>query len=107
MIKYNMENYKKEKSRVFSGRTEGNKVRERLKLDELDNKPEEVILSFPEDIISLNSSFFLGAFGPSVRKLGKENFKSKYKFECSEFIKRSIEDGIERALKTSNPLESK
>lgn len=99
--------YKKEKSRVFSGRLEGNKVRADLGLDKNDMLKKEMTIVIPDDTLSLNSSFFLGAFGPSIRNLGKEEFEEIYKFECTSFIKKSIEDGKKRAIKTSNALESR
>lgn len=106
-MEINLNKYKNANSKVLSGRKEGKNVRDRLSLDTIDNTLEVVKVIFPEDIISLNSSFFLGLFGPSVRQLGKEKFEEKYKFECPQFIVNSINDGIERALKTSNALEKK
>ena len=107
MRKIDLSNHRKGNSRVFSGRSEGKLVREKLKLDETEKTGEKFTIIFPEDTISLNSSFFLGVFGPSIRTLGKEKFKEVYDFECPDFIQSSIEDGIKRALKSSNPLESK
>lgn len=93
------------KSRVFSGRDRGQIAREKLGLDNEDLREETVQIIFPNDTISLNSSFFLGLFGKSVRSLGEHNFEKKYQFECSEFILKSVKDGIQRALKTSEPLD--
>lgn len=107
MRRVDLGNYRKGNSRVFSGRSEGKIVRKKLKLDEIDQTKEKLIIVFPEDTISLNSSFFLGVFGSSIRSLGKDKFKEVYEFECSGFIHSSIEDGIKRATKSSNPLESK
>lgn len=106
-MEINLNNFKNPNSKVLSGRKEGKSVRDRLSLDTVDNNSEVVKVIFPEDIISLNSSFFLGLFGPSVRYLGKEKFEMKYIFEAPKFIKNSIDDGIVRALKTSNALEKK
>jgi hypothetical protein len=97
--------FKNAKSRVLSGREEGKKVRSKLKLDQLDKSAEKVTILIPSEIISLNSSFFLGLFGPSVRNLGEIGFEQKYIFSCSDVIMRSVKDGITRALKISNPLD--
>lgn len=97
--------YRKPGERVLSGRQNGKTLRNELKIDDLDKKISENIEIFvPEDIYSLNSSYFLGLFGPSVRKLGEEKFKQKYTFICDDIISRNIEDGISRALKDSNVL---
>jgi len=106
MCEIDLGKYKSAKSRVFSGRLEANVVRKKINLDILDKNDDEVVnITIPTDIISLNSSFFLGLFGPSVRFLGEQKFREKYVFECTDIIKRSVNDGIERALKTSNPLD--
>lgn len=97
--------FKNPSSKVLSGRKEGKDLRDKLTLDTVDYNSEVINVNFPDDIISLNSSFFLGLFGPSVRNLGKEEFEKKYIFNCPKFIISSINDGIERALKTSKALE--
>lgn len=106
-MEIDLNNFKNPNSRVLSGRKEGLKVREKLNLDSIDKNEQKVTVIIPDDIISLNSSFFLGLFGPSVRLLNEFSFKNKYEFLCPDFIQSSIEDGIERALKTSNPLDYK
>ncbi len=104
MKKFELSNFKKDSSKVFSGRSEGQTLREKLRLDEFDKSEEKVSLIFPDDTISVNSSYFLGAFGPSIRTLGEIEFRNKFEFRYPEHLKRNIEDGIKRALKSSNPL---
>ena len=92
--------------KIFSGRDKGENARKNFNLDKLDLKEDEIVNVFiPEEIWSINSSFFLGCFGPSVRKLGEDGFREKYVFNCGSIILKNIEDGISRALKTSNPLK--
>jgi len=86
-------------SRVLSGRERGIECREVFKVDSLDRAPASVVVSIPRDIYSMNTSFFLGLFGESVRALGKEGFVSKYEFDCDKIHNDTIVDGIERALK--------
>lgn len=97
--------FRRANSRVYSGRAEGYKVRDNLKLNELDLKSDMIKIKVPKDTLSLNTSFFLGVFGESVRTLGDNQFRNKYEFDCPSIVKRQIDDGITRALKTSNPLE--
>ena len=51
---------------VYVGRANGAAVRALLKLDALDAHDDPVIVSVPEGTYSVNSSFFLGMFGPSI-----------------------------------------
>lgn len=84
--------------KVLSGREKGKKLREKLKIGEKDDDNEKVEIVIPMDVYAFNSSYFLGLFGESVRKLGKEKFLEKYNFTCNEIIKLNILDGIEDAL---------
>ncbi len=93
-------------AKVFSGRERGKYWRKEFDLDTVDHSPDHVIVLVPEDILSVNLSFFLSLFGPSVRELGKNGFKSKYRFQCDPSLEPLIEQGIEQALKKSSVLSS-
>lgn len=103
-IKYNMltidlSKYLNE-NKVFSGKDFGMKVRKELDLDGLDETGIIAIIDIPSDTISLNLSFFLGLFGPSIRKLNKCGFACKYifKYDNDIIIETGLEKGIEIAL---------
>lgn len=90
---------------ILSGREKGEFLRKKINLDELEKDEEQIVIVVPDSIVSFNSSYFLGLFTPSIVKLKtKSAFFEKYKFECDEYIRKDIEDGIEEALKTSNLL---
>lgn len=89
---------------VFSGRPKGVALRRKLQLDAEDNQPFPVTIVVPDEVVSLNSSFFLGLFADSVTALGREKFERKYVFECPVEIREDIEDGIRQALDESNPI---
>ena len=91
-------------AKVFSGRERGKYWRKHFKLDELDHNDSLVEVSIPEDILSINLSFFLSLFGESVRYLGAEEFRQKYHFVCDPSLLPMIDQGIEQALKTSSVL---
>jgi hypothetical protein len=91
-------------SLVISGRPKGELLRDKLQLDQEDERPDAVEVIIPTHIISLNSSFFLGLFAPSVQKLGIEKFDAKYKFQANAEIREDIEEGKREALEESNPL---
>ena len=100
-VKIDLEKLLSKECKVFSGRDEGSAVRSDLNLDLLDGIDEAIHVSIPEYVYSINSSFFLACFGPSVRRLGEEGFRKKYVFECDTVLLKNIDDGISRALKTS------
>jgi hypothetical protein len=89
-------------SRVLSGRDRGNECRKRFEVDRLDKSPETVDVIIPDRIYSLNTSFFLGLFGESVRKLTKAGFLQKYHFEGEPVHLTTVQEGIDRALKESS-----
>jgi hypothetical protein len=91
-------------ARVFAGRARGTFCRQKFKIEALDEVEEQVTIVIPADVISLNISFFLSFLGESVRKLGKDDFKEHYKFECDPILVPLIDQGIDQALKRSNAL---
>jgi hypothetical protein len=102
-MKIDFNNYYNEtKLKVLSGRPNGAAYREKLNLDNEDKSTDIVSVIIPDLFFSVNSSFFLGCFGKSVRFLGENKFRQKYIFECDEVIReKCIEDGISRALNDS------
>ena len=98
-----LNDYRSAGSRVFAGRDRGRKVREAARLDDHDKKRDVIEVRVPEDVFSINSSFFLGMFGPSIRTLGEDGFQKRYKFTGKD-IGRVIRDGIDEALRTGSPL---
>lgn len=92
------------------GRENGRSARRRLiekkvVFDQLENQFDHIIINIPERIISMNRSFFLGAFADRVKALGKEDFTAKYVFNTSEHIKNRIDDLVDSALKDASPSQ--
>jgi hypothetical protein len=100
-----LERFIKRDVRVLSGRSLGEAARKELDLDQKDKDDDLYMVIIPLKIYSLNASYFLGLFGPSVRLL-KEKFEKKYIFDCSDIIKKNVEDGRSRAIKESNALKN-
>ena len=63
---------------------------------ELSNDKINIIV--PNNIITINKSFFLGWLETRVQELGKTAFISKYNFIASEHIKEKILEHIDAAL---------
>jgi hypothetical protein len=85
---------------VYTGRPRGEAIRLQINLDKIDTDPSTAVkIIVPEETFSLNSSFFLGLLGPSVRASGtREKFLEKFDFQCPDHILEFIDSGIERAL---------
>ncbi len=96
--------YRSAGSRVFAGRDRGEYVRRAEKLDLLDSDSNEVIdVKVPLDTFSVNSSFFLGLFGDTIRQLGANEFRRRFNF-VGRPISLIYEAGIREALTTASPL---
>lgn len=90
---------------VYIGRPKGEKAREKWKLNEIDESDESVIVVIPDGTFSINSSFFLGLFAPSIKALGsRELFMKKYQFKMPEEFSGTVESCIMRALHERHPL---
>ena len=94
----NLDNYRTKRCRVFSGRDRGEQVRKAAGLDEADATDSIIEIIIPDDILSVNSSFFLGLFAASVKRFGENKFREKYTFISSELHLADINDGINRAI---------
>ncbi len=95
MITIDLQQHRMPNSHILCGKTFGVQVREKLKLDEIDKTIQQVVIIIPDDIWSLNSSYFTGVFEKSIYHLGEENFRKKYLFQFSNrYIKENIEQGI-------------
>ena len=99
-----LNDYRSRGGKVFAGRERGEKVRHAAQLGLLDEQDVCVTVFVPEDIFSVNSSFFLGMFGESVRRLGEEGFRAHYRFEGKD-ISDTVEDGIREAIASVSPLD--
>lgn len=87
IARINLENYRSEdkvrhiKAKVFTGRDRGQEVREKSMIDELENSNDRVIIEVPDDIYSINPSFFEELFFNVVTKLRKDAFLEKFTIE--------------------------
>jgi hypothetical protein len=82
---------------ILAGRDRGKAVREAEGLDAVDRSRTPVIVQIPEDVFSVNSSFFLGMFEKSINALGEDEFRRVYAFEGPDAV-QTVEDGIRTAL---------
>ncbi|WP_099301890.1 hypothetical protein [Bacillus sp. Marseille-P3800] len=77
-------------------------MRAKYDLDKKDIDVEVYNFIFPENIIAITTSFFVGMFGESALLLQGNKFKSKYKFNGRQSIQVSVDNSLYRILK--NPM---
>lgn len=97
---------KKVVAKVFTGRDRGKIVREQSRLDELEKQYEYINIVIPENIYSINPSFFEELFVNVVKKLGKEGFLAKFKFDYQGYnFEEKLVEAIERILRDNTALD--
>lgn len=85
------------------GREHGESILAKLKasgvnFDELENNYVTIKCIIPDNIVSINKSFFLGMFELVIQRLGKNIFCEKYSFITTDHIKAKIDRHIDAAL---------
>ena len=104
--------------RVMSGRGRGVSVREKAEIERLDERLDKepgatVTVRIPAEVVFVASSFYLGLFGPSIRRFGADRFEERYRFE-GPHSEANLRDGIQEAfhwdnkeaVKSGSPLPS-
>lgn len=108
--KIDLEEYRAKKgsivSKVFTGRDRGKMVREKCNIDNIFMEYECIQIIIPEDIRSINPSFFEELFSTVVRKLGKDKFLEKFKFESrgGYSYDTPLHEAIQRILRDKTAL---
>ena len=97
--------YKSKVNTIYTGRPQGEIVREKIGLDAEDKTGDEVYFLIPDETTSFNPSFYLGLLFQSYKALGIENFSKKYHFtietadpEKKSVIMENLEDGKRNAI---------
>ena len=101
--KINIQKYRQNGSKMFSGRDLGVEARVEFDLESKDRDDNTYTIVIPDDTYSFGGSFFGGMFSDSVIALGEEKFRRKYTFkfrncELSESIREDIDEGIYDAV---------
>ena len=102
----NLEDFRTKGAKVFTGRDRGETVREGSKIDELEKAFETVNIVIPDNIYSINPSFFEELFTNVVDKLGREDFKKKFKFinQGDYDFEKELNEAIDRLLRKKTAL---
>jgi hypothetical protein len=90
---------------VFVGRANGAEARRKLGIDELDAAKNPIPVLIPPGTYAVNSSFFLGLFGPSLSHFESgEAFLRHYPLNGPDHVVGSLRDVINRALMSRGRL---
>lgn len=94
-------------SKVFTGRDRGEIVRRKSRIDELEQTYDTVKIIIPDNIYSINPSFFEEFLVNVVKKLGKQKFLEKFKFESEGDYEYEapLNQAIDRILKTQTAID--
>lgn len=92
--------------RIMSGRGRGVSVREKADIEHWDDQLAEesgatVTVVIPAEVVFVASSFYLGLFGPSIRRFGADGFEERYRFE-GPHSEANLRDGIKEAIYRDN-----
>lgn len=89
---------------VYTGRKRGGEDRKRFNVNTLDQDDDRVEFIVPNSTYSMTSSYFLGLFGDSIRKFGRDKFLHKYLIIAPPHVERKVDDWISRALREKKGL---
>ena len=95
------------KSKVFTGRDRGSLVRQQSNIDKLEEQYDTIQIIIPNDVYSINPSFFEELFVNVIRKLGYDRFLEKFRFisEGTYKYETPLAEAIERVLRANNALQ--
>ncbi len=102
----NLDDFRVKDAKVFTGRDRGEDVRKKSKIDEIENAAEEVNFIIPDNIYSINPSFFEELFINVVKKLGKDEFLRKFHFSnLGDYnYEKPLNEAIDRILRKKTAL---
>lgn len=90
---------------VYAGRPKGKGTRDKYDLDSADKQNISIKIIVPEKTYTINSSFFLGLLGASIRCAGtREGFYDKFKIEAPDRFLVKFDEYVSRALHEKQPI---
>lgn len=85
--------------KAFVGRSNGAAARTNLHVEDKEQGADSIDVIFPENMMSMSSSFILGLFSKSIMNFdSKEDFYQKYHFRNADKFKSKIDDAVMHAL---------
>ena len=81
---------------VLVGMQRGTAARDLFVLDSLDSGTDDVVIVAPDNLEAISPSFVQGFLAASLKHLGEDGLRAKYKFELNELLLGDIAGGIKR-----------
>jgi len=83
---------------ILAGMERGVAARELFTLDSLDSGSDEVVITAPDNLEAISPSFVQGFLAGSLKHLGEDGLKTKYKFDLDKHLCEDFSGGIKRLL---------
>jgi hypothetical protein len=102
-----LENHRTPGAKIFTGRDRGEEVRISSKIDELADKYDYVKIIIPDNLFSINPSFFEELFVNVVTKYKEKGFNEKFRFENvgTYPYEKPLKEAINRILRENTALD--
>ncbi len=104
VIFFDMRNYTSDGIRVWCSAERAELIRFDMRLKRADRKGIRVTISWPEDTMTVCSTFMSCLLAKSVEALGAEEFRRRYTTRGPAHVVREVEEMIERCARTHSPL---
>lgn len=100
-----LEVFRTKGAKVFTGRDRGRIVRDESKIDEMAKTSDHVKVIIPDNIYSINPSFFEELFCNVVSTLGRERFLEKFDFDSVNYdYDKPLNEAIDRILRKKTAI---
>lgn len=108
----NLSQFKSSRANIMLGRKMGEYARLILKLDEVDqlvkkNPKLEIEFQFPDEVYTINDSFFKGLLDTTFKTLGYDTFKARVRFYTNnEVLKQKLDSDINNFINLLREINS-
>jgi hypothetical protein len=101
-----LEDFRTQGSKVFTTRPRGVQVREQSKIDSIEPDYDQIVITIPSSISSINPSFLEEFFENVVTKLGEAGFYQKFTFvnEGRYKLDTDLAEAVDRILREESAL---
>ncbi|MPS66648.1 DUF4325 domain-containing protein [Chryseobacterium sp.] len=105
--KFELEKYRTPGAKIFTGRDRGLEVKTSSKINDLANEYDIIEFIIPDNLFTINPSFFEELFIDIVQKIGKEGFYKKFEFKnLGKYqYQKPLSEAIDRILREKTALD--
>lgn len=107
IYRFELEKYRIPGSKIFTGRDIGLDIKKKSKINSIFENNDLIEFIIPDNLFSINPSFFEELFIDIVLKFGKETFFKKMKFESlgKYQYQKPLNEAIDRILREKTALD--